>query len=602
MSKPLKPPSRRVKTPTILQMEAVECGAAALAMVLAYHERWVALEELRHECGVSRDGSKASNVLKAARKYGLDAKGFKYESLEKLFDLSFPAILFWNFNHFVVLDGFRKGQALLNDPAQGPRAISMAELDGSYSGVVLTFAKGPHFTRGGTPPNMVPALRRRLIGSGSALLYVLLCGLLLVIPGLIIPTFTRVFIDDYLIGSQDWIVKPLLWFMLATLVIQGVLTWLQHYYLLRLETKLALSTSSRFFNHILRLPAAYFGQRFAGEIGARVQINDKVARVISGKLATTTIDSVMTIFYATLMWFYDAGLTIAVLAMALCNVAALKMAARVRTDASSRLRLDLGKLQGTAMNGLKMIETLKATGSEGEFFGRWSGYYAKTLNTQQQLGVLAHMAQAVPPVVQTASTAAVLVLGGLKVMDGAFTVGMLVAYQTLLNQFTRPIGSFVQFGSTLQELRADMNRLDDVLRYPEDPQYALERGHASRSAVAPAPAPVKLSGRVELRNVTFGYSPLDPPSSRTSRWSSSRAGASRSSAPAAAASPPWPGSSPDSTGPGAATSSSTTSGATICRAISSSTRWRSSIRRCFSSAARSPRTSRCGTRRFPRRA
>ncbi len=339
----------------------------------------------------------------------------------------------------------------------------------------------------------------------------LLCGLLLVIPGLIIPTFTRVFIDDYLIGSQDWIVKPLLWFMLATLVIQGVLTWLQHYYLLRLETKLALSTSSRFFNHILRLPAAYFGQRFAGEIGARVQINDKVARVISGKLATTTIDSVMTIFYATLMWFYDAGLTIAVLAMALCNVAALKMAARVRTDASSRLRLDLGKLQGTAMNGLKMIETLKATGSEGEFFGRWSGYYAKTLNTQQQLGVLAHMAQAVPPVVQTASTAAVLVLGGLKVMDGAFTVGMLVAYQTLLNQFTRPIGSFVQFGSTLQELRADMNRLDDVLRYPEDPQYALERGHASRSAVAPAPAPVKLSGRVELRNVTFGYSPLDPP-------------------------------------------------------------------------------------------
>jgi NHLM bacteriocin system ABC transporter peptidase/ATP-binding protein len=528
-----KPPSRRAKTPTILQMEAVECGAAALAMVLAYHDRWVALEELRHECGVSRDGSKASNVLRAARKYGLDSKGYKYEELEKLFDLTFPVILFWNFNHFVVLDGFKKGMALLNDPGQGPRVISMAELDGSYSGVVLTFAKGKDFKKGGTPPNMVPALRRRLIGSESALLYVMLCGLLLVIPGLVVPTFTRVFIDDYLVSSQEWIVRPLLLFMVAAIALQGVLTWLQRYFLLRLETKLALSTSSRFFNHILRLPAAYFGQRFAGEIGSRVQINDKVARVIGGKLATTTIDSIMTVFYATLMWFYDAKLTLVVLGLALCNVIGIKLAARARTDASRRLKQDMGKLQGTAMNGLKMIETLKATGSEGEFFGRWSGYYAKTLNTQQQLGVLAQVAQAIPPFVQTASTAAVLVLGGLKVINGEddFTMGMLVAYQTLLNQFMRPIGSFVQFGSTLQELQADMNRLDDVLRYPEDPQYTYEKKAAASAAAAPAAKPgeppgavraaarpgapasatVKLSGRVELRDVTFGYSPLDKP-------------------------------------------------------------------------------------------
>ncbi|HEY8550558.1 MAG TPA: NHLP family bacteriocin export ABC transporter peptidase/permease/ATPase subunit [Vicinamibacterales bacterium] len=522
-----RPPRRRVKTPTVLQMEAVECGAAALASILAYHGRWVPLEELRHECGVSRDGSKASNVLRAARKYGLEAKGYKYEELEKLYDLPFPVILFWNFNHFVVLEGFKGEQVFLNDPAQGPRVISMEELDGSYSGVVLTFAKGPDFQKGGTPPNMIPALRRRLVGSEGALFYVMLCGLLLVIPGLVIPTFTRIFIDDYLVGSQEWIVRPLLWFMAATVLIQGVLTWLQRYYLLRLETKLALGTSSRFFNHILRLPAAYFGQRFAGEIGSRVQINDKVARVISGKLATTTIDSIMTVFYAALMWLYDATLTIAVLVMALCNVAAVKLAARARTDASRRLKQDLGKLQGTAMNGLRMIETLKATGSEGEFFGRWSGYYAKALNTQQQLGVLTQIASAVPPFVQTASTAAVLVLGGLKVMNGEFTVGMLVAYQTLLTSFTRPLGSFVQFGSTLQELQADMNRLDDVLRYPEDPQYAQEKkpqgtgpeiavkdpaaGELPAGPVRPASAVVKLSGRVELRNVTFGYSPLDKP-------------------------------------------------------------------------------------------
>jgi NHLM bacteriocin system ABC transporter peptidase/ATP-binding protein len=521
------PPRKRVKTPTILQMEAVECGAAALAKILAYYGRWVALEELRHECGVSRDGSKASNVLRAARKYGLDAKGYKYEEIEKLYTLPFPVILFWNFNHFVVLDGFGKGKAYLNDPAQGPREISMAELDGSYSGVVLTFSKGKDFQKGGQAPNMIPALRRRLVGSESALFYVMMCGLLLVIPGLVIPTFTRIFIDNYLGGKQEWIVRPLIWFMAGTVVIQAVLTWLQRYYLLRLETKLALGTSSRFFNHILRLPAAYFGQRFAGEIGSRVQINDDVAKIIGGRLATTTIDSVLTIFYATLMFLYDTKLTLAVLLLSAFNIAAVKAASRARTDASRRLKQDLGKLQGTAMNGLKMIETLKATGSEGEFFGRWAGYYAKSLNTTQQLGVLGQIGGAVPPFVQTATTAAVLVLGGMKVMDGEFTVGMLVAYQTLLGSFTRPLASFVNFSASLQELQADMNRLDDVLRYPADAQYRADAGDGKAAAagagaaagaaggapaiVRPASARVKLSGRVELRNVTFGYSPLDKP-------------------------------------------------------------------------------------------
>jgi NHLM bacteriocin system ABC transporter peptidase/ATP-binding protein len=499
-----KPPKGRVKTPTILQMEAVECGAAALSIVLAYFGRWVALEELRHECGVSRDGSKASNVLKAARKYGLDAKGYKYDTLEKLFDLKFPAILFWNFNHFLVLEGFDGDKAYLMDPAGGPRVITMQELDASYSGVVLTFECGPEFKKGGEAPNLVPALRRRLVGSESALLYTILCGLLLVIPGLVIPTFTRVFIDDYLLAGQAWLITPLMLAMAATVAIQAALTWLQRYYLLRLETRLALGTSSRFFNHILRLPAAYFGQRFAGEIGSRVQINDKVAKVISGKLATTVIDSVMTVFYALLMFTYSVSLTFVVIGIAMLNVAAVKLAARIRTDASRRLMQDKGKLMGTAMNGLRMIETLKATGSEGEFFGRWSGYYAKSINTEQQLNVLSQISGAVPPFVQTMSTAAVLVLGGIKVMEGELTVGMLVAYQTLLGSFTRPLTSFVQFGSTLQELQADMNRLDDVIRYPEDKQYSAGAGQAQ-------PKRVKLSGKVELRNITFGYSPLDKP-------------------------------------------------------------------------------------------
>ncbi len=500
------PPKKRVKTPTVLQMEAVECGAAALAMVLGYFKRFVPLEELRQECGVSRDGSKASNVLKAARKYEIEAKGFKYDSLEKLYEIDLPAILFWNFNHFVVLDGFKGSKVYINDPAQGPREISLDELNGSYSGIVLTFQRGPKFKPGGAPPQMLPALRRRLTGSEKALMFVVLSGLFLVVPGLIIPTFTRIFIDDYLIGGQSWMVKPLMIMMGLTLVIQGILTWLQEYYLLRLETKLALSTSSDFFNHILRLPAAYFGQRFAGEIGSRVQINDKVATVVGGKLATTAIDSVMTIFYAILMLLYDVGLTLTVIVIALLNVTVVRLVARVRMDASRRLMQDKGKLMGTAMSGLQMVETLKATGSETEFFARWAGYHAKSINGEQYLGLLSQGVTAVPPFVQTLSTVAVFVLGGMKVMNGELTVGMLVAYQTLLGSFTRPLNNFVQFGATLQELEADMNRLDDVLRYPQDAQYDPRRVTKEFDKRV-----VKLSGHVELKNISFGYSPLDPP-------------------------------------------------------------------------------------------
>ncbi len=509
--KPPAPPNRRVSLPTILQMEAVECGAAALAIVLAYFGRIVPLEELRAECGVSRDGSKASNVLKAARKYGLLTKGFKYE-LEDLYKLTFPVILFWNANHFLVLGGFKNGKVYLSDPAQGPRVVSLEELDVSFSGVVLTFEKGPDFKPGGEKPSLYAALRRRLEGSRAALGFVLLCGLFLVVPGLVVPTFSRIFVDEYLVGSRSAIVRPLVLGMVITALAQMLLTWLQKYYLLRLETKLALQTASRFFNHILRLPVSYFAQRFAGEIGSRVQINDRVAALVSGKLATTAIDCLLVVFYAILMLRYDVSLTLVVIALAMLNVGAVKLVSRLRTDASRRLGADKGKLLGTSMNGLGMIETLKATGGEDEYFARWAGYQAKALRSEQNLRQMSEMVAVVPTLVNTLVTAAVLLMGGWKVMNGELTVGLLVAYQSLSGNFTRPLNSFVNFGSDLQELQADMNRLDDVLQYPQDRQYRREAAAGGEPAAATAAGrELKLAGKVELRDVTFGYSPLEPP-------------------------------------------------------------------------------------------
>jgi NHLM bacteriocin system ABC transporter peptidase/ATP-binding protein len=503
---PRKPPNKRIATPTLLQMEAVECGAASLGIILAYFGRTVPLEELRVQCGVSRDGSKASNVLKAARKYGLNAKGWKYEQLDKLWELPLPVILFWNLNHFLVLEGYKGGKVWLNDPAQGPRRVTLEELDSSYSGVVLTFETTPEFKKGGDKNSMAASLLRRLGDSRQALLYVMVVALLLVIPGLVVPTFTRVFVDDFLIGGRTWMVKPLLWSMGFTALIIAALTYLQEYYLLRLETKLALVHSSKFFTHILRLPIPYFVQRFAGDIGSRVAINDTVANVIAAKLTMTAIDLLVLVFYVALMLRYGVVLTLVVLAVMGLNIGVVKLVARIRTDASRRVLQDKGKMQGTAMGGLQMIETLKATGGEAEFFGRWSGYQAKTLLGEQVLTVMQNTTGVVPEIVSQLNVMVVYVVGGFYVMGGDLTIGMLVAYQTLVSSVNKPLGNLVNFGGTMQELQGDMNRLDDVTRYPEDPQY--KRGESIKAKPGAA---VKLNPRITLKDITFGYSPLEPP-------------------------------------------------------------------------------------------
>ncbi|HEV3050376.1 MAG TPA: cysteine peptidase family C39 domain-containing protein, partial [Longimicrobium sp.] len=408
---------RRERVPTVLQMEAVECGAAALAMILAYHRRLVPLEEVRQACGVSRDGSKASNVVKAARAYGLVAKGFKKEPAE-LRALPVPMIVHWNFNHFVVLEGFGKGKAFLNDPAHGPRTVSGEEFDQSFTGVALTFERGPEFAAGGEGRSLLASLGRRLAGLRGAVAYVVLAGLALVLPGLLVPTFSRVFVDDVLVkGMTDW-VRPLTGFMAATALVLALLTLLQQRYLLRLETRLAIGTSARFLWHVLHLPLQFFTQRFPGEIASRVAINDRVAQLLSGELATTALAAVMVAFYAALMVSYDPVLAALVVATGAMNMAALRWVSQRRTDLSQRLLQDRGKAIGTAMGGLLNIENLKATGSESDFFARWSGYYAKAANAQHQLALQTTLLAAVPPLLLAVSTALLLGMGGLRVMDG----------------------------------------------------------------------------------------------------------------------------------------------------------------------------------------
>lgn len=492
-------------------MEATECGAASLGMILAYHRRFVPLERLREECGVSRDGSKASNVLKAARRYGMTAKGYRKEvaQLQTQADL-LPAIIHWNFNHFVVLEGFsqrgfgaqRAPVALLNDPAVGRRAVDLETFEGSFTGVVLAMTPGEAFEPGGAPPSALGRLRRRLIGSEAAVAYLFVTALALVVPGLAIPTLSRIFVDDVLLAhKQDWLGPVLLGLLLAA-VVRAALTWLQQTHLTRLYSRLTVSSSGRFFWHVLRLPVPFFLARFAGEIGDRVALNDKVAHVLSGRVATTGLDLLMVVFYGGLMLAYDPRLTLIGAGIAGLDVLVLRLVANQRREQNQALQQETGQLVGVSMGGLQLIETIKAGGTEGDFFAKWAGYWAKVQNSSQSLSRSGVLLSSAPPFLRTLNDAAILTVGGFLVMDGQMTVGMLVAFMALMGMFLGPVQRLVDLGATLVEAEADLRRLDDVFEH--EPVPAPPKAQAARP-------PDKLAGHLEVRGLEFGYAKLAPP-------------------------------------------------------------------------------------------
>lgn len=489
----------RVKTPTILQMEAVECGAAALAIILGYYGRNVPLEKLRVACGVSRDGLKATNLMKGARSYGLKAKGYA-KSIDKLKMMEMPVIIFWNFNHFLVLEGFTKDRVYLSDPAQGRYHVSHQEFDDSFTGVVIDLQPDEGFVKANEKKGLMSALGSRISNSRMSLVFIILASLFLVIPGLIIPSFTQIFVDQFLVNNRSSFVMPLLLAMGGVFVVNAALVFIQQYYLLRLETKLALATSSKFLWHILHLPIAFFTQRSAGEIGNRVGLNDKIARLLSGDLANAALNVIVVLFYALLMFSYDVVLTTIGIAVAALNMMASQLVSQARKDSNRRLVNESGKLMGTTMSGISMIETLKASGREGDFFTNWAGHLAKVMNVQQQLGWLSLRLNVIPPFLLAVNTTVVMGVGALRVMNGDMTLGMLVAFLYLMNNFIRPVNQLVAVGSTLQETEGDMSRIDDVLNYEVSEEF-------SRPPVQLAEGEEmhKLTGLLELKNIKFGY-------------------------------------------------------------------------------------------------
>ncbi|MFE2374032.1 NHLP family bacteriocin export ABC transporter peptidase/permease/ATPase subunit [Streptomyces sp. NPDC059398] len=535
-ARPAPGPRRRrrtVRTPTVLQMEAVECGAASLAMVLAHHGRHVPLEELRIACGVSRDGSRASNLLKAARRYGMTARGMQMEPAA-LAEVEAPAILFWEFNHYVVYDGmgrrFGRRGVHINDPDKGRRFVPAEEFDTSFTGVVLVLEPGDGFRGGGRRPGVLSALPGRLRGTTGTMLAALLASLLLVATGAALPALSRTYIDMFLIGGQTSLLGALFASMATMVGLTAVLTWLQQANLLRGRVIASTLSSARFLGHLLRLPVTFFAQRSPADLVQRLQSNDAVAETLARDLTAAGVDGVVVLLYAALLWTYDPQLTLVGVGIALGNVVAMRIVVRLRATRTQKLRADTARLTNTAYTGLQLIETMKATGGEDGYFRRWAGQHATTLDEQQRLGVPSAWLGVVAPALATLNSALILWIGGLRAVEGHLSVGLLVAFQALMVRFTAPITRLNGVAGRIQDFAADVTRLKDVESFPADPLYTRTGagrtdGAGSDGAGTPRPGTARpstaqpgtdtstrrLKGHVTLDGITFGYSPLDAP-------------------------------------------------------------------------------------------
>ncbi len=487
-----------------MQLETLECGAASLCMVLAYFGKWVTLEQVRADCGVSRDGSNARNILKAARSYGLDARGYRFEPEELRQETSFPCIIHWNFNHFVVLCGFKGGNAIINDPARGRYSVSIDAFDKAFTGVCLCFEPTDAFQPGGKQKSMLSFAKKRLVGAGAAIAFVVMTTVITALIGVVNPVFSRVFLDRLLTGENPQWFTPFLIALSALGVIQIVTAWIQAVYSLRINGKLAVMGNTSFLWHVLRLPMDFFSQRMAGDIQQRQGTNASIADELVNTFAPLALNAVMMVFYLVVMLRYSVLLTLIGVASIAINLLVSRLISKKRVNITRVQMRDSGKLAGATVAGIQMIETIKASGAENGYFEKWSGYQA-SVNTQQIKFVkLNQYLGLLPGLISSLANIAVMMMGVFLAMQGQFTIGMVMAFQGFLASFTAPATTLITAGQTLQEMRTEMERVEDVMEYPTDVNYESE-------AIGESDEYDKLSGRVEMKNITFGYSRLDEP-------------------------------------------------------------------------------------------
>jgi NHLM bacteriocin system ABC transporter peptidase/ATP-binding protein len=504
--KKLRSPVRkgRARVPVIMQMEALECGAASLAMVMAYYGKWVPLEQVRLDCGVSRDGSNAKNMLIAARNYGFEAQGFRCETEALREDIALPCIIHWNFNHFVVLNGFRGNYAWINDPAKGEVRIPIEEFDSAFTGICLQIVPGQDFLPSGKRRSTLAFARNRLKGAAAAVAFVLLSTVIGYLFGIINPVFSRFFMDHLLTGENRELLLPFVGLMVLMGLIQVTASWIQAVYALKINGKMTVVGSSEYMWTVLRMPMEFFSQRLAGDILQRQGTNATIASTLVTTLTPLLLNTIMMIVYLVVMLHSSLLLTAVGIVTILLNIIVSRIVSAKRVNITRVQMRDAGKLAAATVSGIQMVETIKASGAENGYFQKWAGYQA-SVNTQrvrfirlnQYLGII-------PSALSAIADALVMILGVLLSMQGKFTLGSIMLFHGFLDSFMAPAMTLISAGQSLQEMRTDMERVEDVMRYPTDPAF-------SDTPVSEETDYSKLSGEVELKNVTFGYSRLGEP-------------------------------------------------------------------------------------------
>ena len=490
------------KVPVVMQMEALECGAASLAMICAYYNKWIPLEQIRVDCGVSRDGANAKNLLVAARSYGFTAKGYRYEPDDLKKNGKFPCIIHWNFNHFVVLDGFKGKKAVINDPAKGNYTVSMETFDKSFTGICLMFEPNENFVPSGKRKSVLSFAVKRLSGAKVAVAFVVFTTLISALIGVITPAFSRIFMDRLLTHENpDWF-YPFLIALSAMSILQLVIAALEIYYSNRINGKLATIGSSTFMWKVLHLPMDFFSQRLAGDIQGRQGSNAGIANSVVNTFAPLALNAIMMVFYLVVMIRYSWILTLVGLSSLVINAWMASIISKKRVNITRVSMRDAGKLAGATVAGVEMIETIKASGAENGFFERWAGYQASVNAQKVKYAKINQYLGMIPSVVSTITGIVVLTLGVWFAMEGTFTVGMIMAFQGVLSSFGAPATTFISAGQTIQEMRTQMERVEDVMEYREDDCYKTEVKEENFA---------KLKGNIELKNITFGYSRLSDP-------------------------------------------------------------------------------------------
>lgn len=491
------------KVPIIMQLEALECGAACLCMVAAYYKKWIPLTQVRSDCGVSRDGSIAKNVLNAGRSYGFEASGYRVEPVA-IEEITFPAIIHWNFNHFVVICGVdrKKNKVYINDPARGRVTVTMEEFDKAFTGIALSFVPGENFKAGGKPKSIYGFIKKCLRGSLLSFILVFIVSLVVELIGVADPLFGKIFVDNILsMKNPEWLL-PFLGVMFVVLLLQVLIGIIRSIYWRKIEGKFAISSSAEFMWQVLRLPLEFFSQRYIGDIVVRQESTSRIAVTLIQKLAPIVIQIFSLIFYFLIMINYSWVLTIIGVTVMILNIFIARYTSKKMLDFQRAAIPNDGKLSSVTYSGFQMIETIKSTGAENGYFERWAGYYAKQNNASVDITKFIQYIGSIPDIIQNLSNTVLLMSGVYIIINGNFTIGMLTAFQSFLLKFFSPIKNFIDIYQNLVTMKCDVERVEDVMDYPKDENVVLDENPKEDE---------QLSGNIEINNITFGYNKLAPP-------------------------------------------------------------------------------------------